>query len=143
MSYITKTSESQKKLRDWLALAKENLLIAQSNLNARFSPYHTICFLSQESAQKYLKAYLIAQGWRLDETDDLKKLIKEALSYDASFSALFSTTNVLNGYALDGFYPGESNFEHIDKIKAKEAIEAAEKIEQFVLSKLANFTEIL
>jgi len=55
---MTKISEHQKLLTDWLTLARENLLYAKDGMEAEYSPYHTICFLCQGSAEKYLKPKL-------------------------------------------------------------------------------------
>jgi HEPN domain-containing protein len=66
----------------------------------------------------------------------LKELIGYALSYDQSFDELFPLAEVLNRYIAEGRYPGDLPFESIGENEAKEAIEAAEKIEQFVLGKL-------
>ncbi len=131
----------QKRLFDWLALAKENLLSARSSLNVDFLPYRTICLLSQESAQKYLKAYLLSRGWALEKTDNPRKLLEYTFCYEPSFNALISAVNILAEYSLDEFYPGASNFENVGKNEAKEAIEAADKVEHFILEKLKNFDE--
>jgi HEPN domain-containing protein len=55
----------QKLLDEWLAFAKENLLYAKAGIKEDFALYHTVCFLCQGSAEKYLKAYLISHGWEL------------------------------------------------------------------------------
>jgi len=47
----------------------------------------------------------------------------------------------LNRYITEGRYPGDLPYESIGPKEAKEAIEAAEKIEQFVLKKLKDFVE--
>jgi HEPN domain-containing protein len=102
-----------------------------------FAPYHTVCFLCQGSAEKYLKAYLISQGWELEKIHDLRDLLMYALNYDKSFDELFAETGILNRYIAEGRYPGDLPFEAIGENDAKEAIAAAEKIEQFVLGKLS------
>lgn len=92
--------------------------------------------MCQGSAEKYLKAYLISEGWELKKIHDLKELVGYALNYDQSFDELFPLAEVLNRYIAEGRYPGDLPFESIGENEAKEAIEAAEKIEQFVLEKL-------
>lgn len=106
-------------------------------MKAEYSPYHTICFLCQGSAEKYLKAYLISQGWELEKIHDLQRLLGHALSYDQSFSELFPQAETLNEYITEGRYPGDLPFESISKAEAEEALAAAEKIAEFVLAKLA------
>jgi len=117
--------------------ANENLLYARDGMKAEYSPYHTICFLFQGSAEKYLKAYLISQGWELEKIHDLQRLLGHALSYDQSFRELVPQAETLNEYITEGHYPGDLPFESIGKAEAEEALAAAEKIAEFVLAKLA------
>lgn len=138
---MTRTPELQKLLDVWLAFAKENLLYAKAGIKEDFAPYHTICFLCQGSAEKYLKAYLISNGWELEKIHDLKELIGYGLNYDQSFGELFPLAEILNRYIAEGRYPGDLPFESIGENEAKEAIEAAEKIEQFVLRKLSGISQ--
>ncbi len=133
------TPERRKLINDWLAFAGENLLYAKDGLRATYSPYHTICFLCQGSAEKYLKGYLIFHGWELEKIHDLKQLLLYAMKYDVAFSALAPLTEILNRYITTGRYPGDLPFEAISKADAEEAIAAAEQIEKFVLHKLADF----
>ncbi|MCL4708861.1 HEPN domain-containing protein [bacterium] len=135
---MTKTPELQKLLNDWLAFAKENLLYAKGGLKTDFSPYNTICFLCQGSAEKYLKAYLISRGWELEKIHDLRELLEYAVEYDDSFSEIFPETGILNRYITEGRYPGDVPFESINENDAREAVAAAEKIAEFVLVKMSS-----
>ena len=128
--------ERLKLLKEWLAFAKENLLFAQAGMREDFSPYHTICFLCQGSAEKYLKAFLIWQGWELKKTHDLSELLDFCCEYDESFEELFPECETLNEYIAEGRYPGDLPFESIGKDAAGKAIEAAEKIEAHVVSRI-------
>lgn len=133
---MKKTPELKKLVEEWLIFAKENLLYARDGMQADYSPYHTICFLCQGSAEKHLKGYLISKGWELEKIHDLKKLINHACEHDQDFNTLFPNADILNQYITEGRYPGDLPFESISEEQAKEAIEAAEKIEEFVLAKL-------
>jgi len=62
---MRKNEEEIKLVKDWLRFARENLLFARSGMKEDYAPYHTICFLCQGSAEKYLKAFLIWNGWEL------------------------------------------------------------------------------
>jgi HEPN domain-containing protein len=44
--------------------------------------------LLQEAAERFLKAYLIAGGWKLRRIHDLGALVAEAVAMDARFAAL-------------------------------------------------------
>ncbi len=41
--------------QEWFRLADENLLVAEQALIADMPVFHTICFLAQSAAEKYLK----------------------------------------------------------------------------------------
>ena len=138
---MTNTPDLKKLIHDWLTFAKENLLYAKAGMHADFSPYHTVCFLCQGSAEKYLKGYLISKGWQLKKIHDLDESLADAIEFDSDFVELFPGAEILNEYITEGRYPGDLPFESIGEKDAKEAIEAAEKIEQFVLQKLAGFVE--
>lgn len=97
--------------------------------------------MCQGSAEKYLKAYLISQGWELEKIHDVHKLVGYALNYDQSLYALAPQAEILNQYITEGRYPGDLPYESIGSKEATEAIEAAEKIAQVVLKKLKILDE--
>ena len=70
-------------IKNWPNFASENLLSAKVLMNEDFSPFHTICFMCQGSSEKYLKAYLIWNGWELEKIDDLEELLNYAFKLDA------------------------------------------------------------
>ena len=134
---MRRSEEEIQLVRDWLAFAKENLLAAKALASEDFAPFHTVCFLSQASAEKHLKAFLIWHGWSLKKTHDLSELLKYCSDYDASLVQLAPECQLLNDYATEGRYPGDLPFESIGKQDAKEAVEAAEKIEALVQERIS------
>jgi HEPN domain-containing protein len=44
----------------WVCYAEGDLGVAEREMLYRTPAYHTICFLCQSAAEKYLKGYLIA-----------------------------------------------------------------------------------
>jgi len=132
---MRKSVEEIKLVKDWLRFAEENMLLARSGMGEEFAPYHTICFLCQGSAEKYLKAFLIWNGWELKKTHDLIELLAYCIDYDPEFENVREECLLLNEYITGGRYPGDLPFESITEQDAKEAIEAANKIEERVLEK--------
>ena len=62
---------------DWFYLAAERLRVADSVYQHEGITFSGIELL-QEAVERYFKGYLIAKGWRLDRTHDLRKLVSEA-----------------------------------------------------------------
>ena len=111
-------------------------MFACSGIKADYAPYHTICFLCQGSAEKYLKGFLIWHGWELKKIHDLKDLLVFCMDIKQEFENLKDECGLLNEYITEGRYPGDLPFESIGEDDAKEAIEAAEKIEDYVLENI-------
>jgi len=133
---MKKSDEEIKLVEDWLKFAKENLSFARSGMKEYDPPFHTICFLCQGGSEKYLKAFLIWNGWKLKKIHDMGDLLAFCLDYDSEFQTLEKECVLLNEYVTEGRYPGDLPFESIGKNEAVEAIEAANKIENFVLKKI-------
>ncbi|MFH1963586.1 MAG: HEPN domain-containing protein [bacterium] len=128
-------------VKDWLKFAKENLLFAHSGMKEDYSPYHTICFLCQGSAEKYLKAFLIWNGWEIKKIHDLKDLLAFCMDFEPRFEDLKEECGLLNEYITAARYPDDLPFENIGADEAREAIEAANKIEESVLQEMSILFE--
>ena len=127
-------------IKNWLTYAKENLLSAKSLITEEFTPFHTVCFMCQGSAEKYLKAYLIWKGWELEKIHDLKDLLNYTIDLDPDFEKFKQECELLNEYITEGRYPGDLPFESIGEKETKEAIDAVDKIAVFV-EKRINFED--
>jgi HEPN domain-containing protein len=133
---MKKSDEEIKLVKDWLKFAKENLSFARSGMKEENPPYHTISFLCQGGAEKYLKAFLIWNGWKLKKIHEMGDLLTICMDYNTDFQTLEKECALLNEYVTEGRYPGDLPFESIGKNEAIEAIEAANKIEKLVLEKI-------
>ena len=132
-------------VKEWILFARDNLIAAKKSIKSDdtdndFIPYHTVCFMCQGSAEKYLKAYLILNGWILEKIHDLEKLLKYCVKYDNNFENLLLECELLNEYIAEGRYPGDLPFESIGEKDAREAIDAADKIAEFVKERI-NFED--
>lgn len=118
---------------EWLRFAEENLGVAQREMAQETPAYRTICFLCQSAAEKYLKGFLIAQGWVLAKTHDIVVLLGLCVEYNKEFSELQERGSVLNEYIVAGRYPGDLAFEVIDRPEAEEALSIVQEIRELVL----------
>ena len=114
--------------REWWRYAEEDLGVAEREMEAGSAAYHTICFLCQSAAEKFLKGYLIAQGWTLERTHDIVALLELAAQFEAGWESMLSEGAVLNEYIVAGRYPGDVVLEEIGKPQAAEALDAVRHI---------------
>ncbi|BBL45239.1 DNA-binding protein [Nanobdella aerobiophila] len=126
---------------DWLKLADDDLKTAKDIY--KLSHYRIACFLSQQSVEKYLKAFLVYKNYfdiYKHRTHDIRILIDECKNIDKSFNSLEKSTGVkmieeLSKYSIKSRYDPKS-IENVTEEDAKEAIDIAEKVREFIYKKL-------
>lgn len=96
-------------LEEWIDKAEGDYKSAVIlNRTRKETPYDSVCYHCQQSAEKYLKAYLIQQGAIPRRTHDLEVLLFECTSYDASMSSLLPIVRLLDPFSVQFRYPGDA-----------------------------------
>ena len=62
-------------------------------------------YFLQQATEKFFKAYLIRQGWRLRRTHDLGRLLDDAVRYDATLEQYRAVCELVSMYQFTGRYP--------------------------------------
>jgi HEPN domain-containing protein len=138
-SFMKESNKTPNKtVGEWLKFADENFAVAGHELERDAAACRTICFLCQEAAEKYLKAYLISKGWELKKTHDIVELLEYCSDYDDDFDQLVEAGRILNDYIIEGRYPGDISFENIEIVQAQEAYNVAKKIKKFIEARLSK-----
>ena len=120
----------------WIRKAENDLINAKHSINIKPKPpLDTICFHAQQCAEKYLKAFLVFYDIEFEKIHDLGELVQLAMKEDGSFNQIIELGDKLTPYAVEIRYP-DILVEEPTIDKAKEAIEIAVKIKEFVLVKL-------
>jgi HEPN domain-containing protein len=89
--------------KDWFKKAEEDLKAAQILLKEE--SLEIAGFLLQQATEKYLKGYLLSQGWELKRIHDLVDLLNEAVAYDESFDMYRSICQQITEYYTEERYP--------------------------------------
>ena len=125
-------------LEEWLERAEEDYRIAQVALRQRMYPaYHSVCFHSQQCAEKYLKAFLTRHAIVFSKTHDLIELRRLCLQVDSAFALITDPLKVLFPYAVDIRYPGAV----VTKEDARAAVDAMKQARKFVRARLGLKTK--
>jgi len=102
--------------------------------------YNTACFLAQQSAEKILKSYLIAQDVEKVWGHSTWDLCKEAKTFDKDFAMIENEARSLEKYYIPTRYPdalpGAIPSEAFDDSDANSAISMASKIMEFIQLKI-------
>ena len=118
---------------EWFSFADNDLNSAKFLRQMRPAPLEIICYHCQQSAEKYLKGYIAFNGGNVIKTHDLTILNKLCMDYDKNFGYIDDDCIELVDYGVQVRYPFNIELEEQDM---KKAIESAEKIEEFIKSKI-------
>ena len=93
---------------EWVEKAEGDFRSAQRELRVRNRPNHDlICFLSQQCAEKYLKARLVEASVLFPKTHNLTVLLRLVLTIEPTVEDLQVKLTPLNHYAVEFRYPGD------------------------------------
>lgn len=131
----------QKIYLEWLKKASDDFEFAKLNLETEECIFYAhICFHFQQSAEKYLKAYIVYKGLDFRKIHDLTQLLKICINDEASFDKLGEECNFLTDFYIESRYPVHIDFS-ISKDEAKKAFGYANNIKKFVEVILDNDVE--
>jgi HEPN domain-containing protein len=94
---------------EWVAKAEDDFHTATRERRARRDPNpDAVCFHAQQSVEKYMKAWLLHYRVAFGRTHDLGELLHLCLPKRPMWELLRDSVLLLNQYAVEIRYPGES-----------------------------------
>lgn len=123
----------------WLDQARHDLESARINLEVRF--YSDACFMSEQSAQKALKAYLQLRGKECLPIYSVRELARLCCRHDRGFKKAAEYGRALDRYYVltrypDTLPPPAVPYKSYTKKEAAQAIKFAKEILQLVRKKI-------
>lgn len=125
--------EIEKNYQQWFKKAEEDRLSAEVILKEGGSP-GTVCFLSQQIAEKYLKGLLTYHKNKLRKVHDLRDLENLLIDVYPGIKHFEEDIILLNQYYAQTRYPG--HYQDFTWEDARFALDAAKRIKDFVLTKI-------
>ena len=92
-------------VKQWLAKANEDLLVVEKLTEDEIIATSSVCFHCQQAAEKFLKAFLIANGVEIRKTHNIEYLLSECSEIDMDFSDI--DPKELSDFGVDARYPGD------------------------------------
>ena len=121
-------------VHQWLLKAEEDFKAAKSPITHEASFLSTVCFHSQQAAEKYLKAFLTYHQVEFPKTHDIDELLDLIAPKASKLSESLRDVIVLTNYGVDVRYPGD--FPDVSDSDAQQAIRMAEKVRKLILELL-------
>lgn len=129
----------EKELRElinkWLLKANNDLMIIENEFHSGNPVTDGICFHAQQSVEKYLKAFLVANQIEFPQTHNIGIILNLCIKVDPDFQTLRESVT-LTRYATGFRYPDDFYIPSIEE--ANKSFEIAKKVKKFVLEKLKD-----
>lgn len=94
----------EKIAREWFDKGRKDIEDAEFLLKNNRAA-ENISFHIHQSIEKYLKGFLIYNGWNLEKIHDLIKLIEEAIKIDKSFKRYVVPLRKITNFYFESRYP--------------------------------------
>jgi len=120
-----------KESKEWQRLADMDLRTAEYLKKMKPLPIEIICYHCQQSAEKYLKGYLVFCGMAPPGMHDLDELCKLCLKYSDTFKSIADPCSDLTAYGVQPRYPMELT---LDEEDIKQALDSAKAVKDFVVA---------
>ena len=118
-----------KMVDEWVAKAEADYQGAVALNRRRREPLpDLVCYHAQQSAEKYMKAYLTLQGATPPTVHNLAALLGLCQSHDPALGVLVADARILNPYGVLIRYPGLS----ATKVDAAAALSAVRRVRRVV-----------
>ena len=124
----------------WMVKAWRDMETARRAVSAEPPFYDIAAYHCQQAAEKAVKAFLVHQGKPYEKTHDIEVLIALAGEVDPSFSRLDEAADVLTPYATRFRYPNATFAVEPLPVECHEALQHAQTVYDFVLSRLPTTT---
>lgn len=121
-----------KEYEKWFRKAENDLLVIKNNMTADEIPVDACCFHAQQSAEKYLKAYLVSRQVHFPKIHDLRALLHLCIAINSSFDKIMEPAVRLSDYAIAPRYPDA--FDDLTLDDAKDSYKDVITIKDFVLN---------
>jgi HEPN domain-containing protein len=118
---------------EWVEKVEADFATAGRELRARVHPnWDAVCFHAQQTAEKYLKAYLQQHGSAPPRSHSLIDLLQFCQQIDLSFGVQRDALVLLDRYAVAYRYPGST----ASRTEARRAHRAIAAVRAFARQKL-------
>ena len=131
----------EKFIQNWFSVAADDLRFAEAGFKET-KIARDACFLCHQSAEKYLKGFLISVNQEPPRVDLLLRLLDIAIGKDSSFRMMEESCRLLDNYYNPARYPDDVSGEY-SATQAEEALGAARAVKDFIMTKInSNSVEV-
>jgi HEPN domain-containing protein len=130
----------KKYTEDWLLYADKDLYVAENALDDEYPATNVIAFLSQQSIEKYLKAFLVENDVPIIKTHNFIILNDKAKSIK-NMGLDEIKLAYINDVFIEARYPGEAGLLPSGmptEVQAREFVEYAKEVKSIILKEITS-----
>ena len=124
--------------KEWFDIAETDLSSANYLLTMFPLPIEIICYHCQQSAEKYLKGFLVLSNHEVIKTHDLVVLNNLCCEYDDDFEEIKDECLRLTDYSTSVRYPYPFD---LNKQDMNLALKDASRVKEFVFTKFKTYRD--
>lgn len=126
-------SKNSKLAKEWFLRAQDDEISIKDILKDKEGSPNTVCFLSQQMAEKYLKGFLSYHQKRTPKIHQLDRLLNLCKKIDEELEKIRKESEELTEFYISTRYPGD--YPEFSFKDAEKAFQKAQKIKDLVLEK--------
>src|SRR3989344_4846914 len=124
---------AKKIIQEWLLTAEKDLKIAKEDID-KPERRQDVSFHCQQSAEKFLKAFIIFKNLEFRPTHDLETLLQICSQQNKEFGSIRTECKMLSPFYIGARYPDFD--ERLTGEEVNEVLRYAQKIVKFVKKKI-------
>jgi len=124
-------------VEEWLSKAEADLTAAEILAAAETHDYFTCAFHCQQSAEKFLKAFLVRHQIEFRKTHDLDQLLGLASQAEPALQEELASCHCLTPFGVEFRYPGDQP--EVDWTMAQNAVAEAKRVRQAIMRYLQSY----
>ncbi len=125
------TNKLQTLAQEWFESALSDFEYAQIGLK-QVEIFPQVAFLSQQTAEKFLKGFLVLNGVEPAQIHDLPKLLDDCAKLNPELEKLRDACELLTGFYIESRYPPD--IPEYAKEEINEAFESAKLVKETISS---------
>lgn len=123
--------QNEEVVKEWVEKAEEDFGFASSSLKLENNYFTQVCFHFHQSAEKYLKAFIIANKLEFRPIHNLLELLEICKQKQIGIKEIEGSCRYLNPFYIETRYPVHWPTQY-DKQTANKARDSAEEIRKWV-----------
>jgi len=120
--------------RKWVRKAEDDFQVACNLSEGDGVHFYAATFHAQQSAEKYLKAFLVWHQIEFTKTHDIKVLLDLAGRMDSTLPDALKDAVMLTPYGVEYRYPGD--YPEVQHADVQQAVECARRVREEILKRL-------